>query len=592
MSQQIQIAPSSAMAKNSLPMQLRLSLSEDIVKFEGILDRIEGILLSCLRNSSNTGTSLVCQIVRLQDHHHVTDLVLPARKIPCLLVREGKSYVSNPELDAPSVEELLKELEGVLRSSGSGRLLKQVVPESEDRQVKGSNQPADFVLYVPGCSVHVRILVTEWRPAYNSEIQRFSYAKEGVALWNVDVCAGETPGVSMWLAAETLQAQFIRMQAGQTHGFSLLVRDFLGNATALARHIGGQEQQRKRKLFFPGMFDLAAEVKQHYNDKVERFVTQDRSEAGSIRKYNNLVKSILLSEFVPERSVVLDLACGHGQDLMKFKSKRLRAFIGTDISEAALAEARRRHSSNRVPMYPAAFIQGNLMMPEIFEQIKRAAEAMGVTDESPFDVISIQLALHYIVGSADDAKLFMDRVSSLLKPGGKFIASFPCCDRIGRRIRTIAPVDETTFTEFVFGNETYKVTFTKDELLKLVPALAEPINNKSVEAMESVIEQLDFEEVVNTASNAWGGQYKFWLVQTIDNQEEYIVPLSACESLLTSQMQMTHQVGGNFAEILSHYTEKDSKVVKDFKKHNPDAVLNDDEDEVFKFYRALVFEKK
>lgn len=579
-----------SVGKNSLPAQIRVITSSKDEKYEGILDRIESLAATNLAVAGKPGTSLACQIVRLQDHLRLNDVTLPVKQVPCLLVREGRSYVSNSELDPSAVDGILTELESALRSSDGGKIRKELVVGSDEAQ---SSLPADFILYIPGSVCHVRIWISAWRPVYRSECHRFSFAKEGVPLWNVDVCGQDPSSVSMWLTSETLLAQYNRMIAGQNHGFTLLVRDFMRNATALAKQLGRvlQDSSRKRKLFFSGVFDLAGDVKKHYNDKVERFVSQDQSEAGGIRKYNNLVKSILLSEYVPERAVVLDLACGHGQDLMKYIAKRPRLFIGTDISEVALNEARRRHSSSSRRTYPAEFIQGNLMVPEIFQQIKQTAERMGVTEESPFDIISIQLALHYMVGSSEDAKLFMNRVLGLLKPGGRLIATFPCCERIAGRLRNITPVDDT-FSDFVLGNNIYKVTFSKDELLKVIPSLSDAVMKKSSEDMESQIEQLDLDDVSNTVGNLWGVQYKFWLIQTIDNQEEYIVPFSALEGLLTGQLQMTHDLGGNFAEIVSHFTEKGSKVVKDFKKSNPDAILTDAEEEVFKFYRAVVFHKK
>lgn len=588
MSQPTQTSVNSAVGKNSLPVQIRLVTTTEESKFESVLDRIESLIIANLSNAGKPGTSLTCQIVRLQDNNKLSDIFLPVRTVPCIMVRDGRSYVCNPELDSSAVDGLLTELETALRSSENGKMRKEQLVGTGESVT--SNMSSDFVLYVPGSICHVRILVSAWRPEYPSETQRFSFSKEGVALWNVDVSARTPASVSMWLSAETLQAQFNRMSAGQTHGFTLLVRDFLRNATTLAKQLGSvDESSRKRKLFFSGVFDLAGDVKQHYNEKVQRFVSQDQSDAGSIRKYNNLVKSVLLSEFVPEKACVLDLACGHGQDLMKFKSKRLKMFVGTDISEAALNEARRRHSSARLP-YPADFIQGNLMLPETFHQIQKSCEAMGVTEESPFDVISIQLALHYMVASSDDAKVFMERVLRLLKPGGKLIASFPCCDRIARRLRNIAPANDE-FSEFSFGNDNYKVTFAKDELLKIVPTLGDAIIDKSIDAIEAEIEQIGFDDVSNVVSSTWGVQYKFWLVQTIENQEEFIVPVSALETLMTESFSMNHEIGGNFAEIVSHYTEKGSNVVKDFNKFNPGTVLTDAEEEVFKFYRAVVFRK-
>ena len=582
-----------SVGRNSLPLQIRVLTSNEDAKFDSVLDRVEAAVATTLSAGAKTGTSLVCQFVKLQDHHKHNDISLPVSTTPCLLFREGRSYVCNTELEPEVEESLHAQLDALISTLEPGKIRKDVIEASNDASGSSasSNLPADFVLYVPHSAYHVRILISAWRPTFSTELTRFSYAKDGAPLWAVEMTRDPdtSASVCMSLSWETLSAQFARMTAGQTHGFTLLVRDFLRNAVAVASALGSQTS-RKRKLFFPAVFDLAADVKQHYNDKVDRFISQDQSEAGAIRKYNNLVKSILLSHFVPENPVVLDLACGHGQDLNKYRAKNPKLFIGTDISGAALAEAQRRYKQGRF-RYPAEFIEGNLMLPDIFAEIRRVVQAHGFTEESPFDVISIQLALHYLVGSKEETHVFFDRVLKLLKPGGRFIATFPCCDRIARRLRNATPTDETC-TAFEFGNSNYKVTFAANELIKLIPSVAEVLSAPNpAEAFEAEMEQVDFDEVSQAVGQTWGAQYKFWLVQTIDDQEEYIVPCAALETLL-GEMKLNHEMGGNFSEVVSHYSEHKSPVVNDFKKFNAGITLSDVEEEVFKFYRAIVVKKE
>jgi mRNA (guanine-N7-)-methyltransferase len=228
------------------------------------------------------------------------------------------------------------------------------------------------------------------------------------------------------------------------------------------------------------------------------------------------------------------------------------------------------------------------MLPDIFLDVKRVAESFGITEVSPFDFMSIQLALHYIIGSKDAAKSFFDRVFRLLKPGGRFVATFPCCHRISRRLRNITPTDET-FTEFSFGNSIYRVTFSAEELLKVAPTLGAVVDGKSMELFEAAIDELDFDELAQTVANTWGVQYKFWLVQTIDNQEEFIVPITALEELI-SEFHASQETRGNFAETLRYYTDRNHSVVEDFLKRG--IVLTDEEEEVFSFYRSIVITKE
>jgi SAM-dependent methyltransferase len=254
-----------------------------------------------------------------------------------------------------------------------------------------------------------------------------------------------------------------------------------------------------------------------------------------------------------------------------------------DISEGALAEARKRHTENRRSRYTADFIQGNLMIPETFTEIERVAMAHGQSSSPCFDTVAMQLALHYLIPTEDDARKFFSFVASCLKPGGKFIATFPCCDRIGRRMRNL----ESDNGQYFFGNRQYRVTIEPDQMAKMIPECAEKVS--SPEAMEQAIEhEIDFDSVVDRLGSSWGLQYKFWLIETIDNQEEYVVPIIALERLV-NELGMKVEMSANFAEILRHY--EDSQTIRDFRRSFPKLPLTDDEEEVFKFYRAIVIRK-
>ena len=583
--------------KNSLPVQIRAVTNVDDQKFVDVLERVEQTLLSCI-STSKTGVSLSAQIVYLQDVRGPNRIVLPVETAPAILFREGRSYVTNSRMEDHSADMLRNQLESLLKTAEPGRMTKEDKVTEFGFNQQESRLPADFVIYVPSSDCHVKVMIIGTPPSSAMDVTRFTYSKENVPLWYVDLTSGDEKQVWVSLCESTLAAQYSRMQAGQSHGVTLLVRDFLRNAIAVAKSLNTTEKSKDSKLFFPGVFDLAADVKQHYNEKVGRFVSQEHSEAGGIRKYNNLIKSVLLNHFVSGGSgtarsgpVILDLACGHGQDLMKYKNKYPKFYLGLDISQEALNEARRRYKSSNNIKYPADFMQGNLMLPETFTEIRQRAQAYGITDEAPFDIVSMQLALHYIVGSENDARNFFSQIFALLKPGGRFIATFPCCNRIARRLRDLKFIpDDTNFDELYFGNDTYRVTFKSDEICRIVPKLEPVISQHSEEVLDKELEEIDFEQVATDLGETWGAQYKFYLVQTIDNQEEYVVPNLALEQMF-KEMKVDTEMTANFAEVIAHYAENESPVIRDFKKHNPSLELNPDEDEVFRFYRAIVVRK-
>jgi SAM-dependent methyltransferase len=379
------------------------------------------------------------------------------------------------------------------------------------------------------------------------------------------------------------------MKAGQTNGFSLLVRDFIGNALDVARAVDCASPRVSKTLFFPGVFDMAADVRQHYDAKMARFTRQEESKSGMIRKYNNQVKSAILNQFVPQRAVVLDLACGHGQDLLKFRNKAPKLYVGTDIAQAALNEAQRRYRENRLS-YPAQFIPGNLRLADVYQSIMEVASAQGYPDTAVFDTVSMQLAIHYLIGSRDDANEFLSRVARMMKSGGQFIVTLPCCDRIANRLRSINPENIGSFNSFEFGNELYNVSFITEELVKLIPELTQSISDRNMDAFESALAETDFDEVVSKASTTWGVKYMFWLVDTIERQEEYLVPMESL-SQVALECGLSVELSRNFAEVPDLFPDSASQSGPGGRRQTQTVVLSDVEEEVSNIYRAVVFKK-
>ena len=569
--------------RNGLPPQFRIVTSKGDSKFESLLDRVETAVSQTIGISTNKDVTMLCQFVRLTDPDRTNSIALPISTCPVLLAREGRGYVCDPVLSAKSVEDLQSRLDGLVKTMEPGRIRYHSIPPTIENS-KAQLSPrahSDFVIYLPQSDFHLRIFVTDWKPVSDVPVPSFVYSKDSVDLWTVTI---HPTSVYLSASASTLHMQYSRMAGGQTHGFTLIVRDFLRNAFAIAgslQEATGQPSTTSR-LHYPGVFDISADVRQHYNEKMERFKSQEDSEAGHVRKYNNLIKTVLINECVPTHCVVLDIACGHGQDLFKYGKRSPKLYIGVDISTAALAEARKRHSENRRFKYTADFIEGNLMLPETFTNIERVVMAHGQSGGMPcFDTVAMQLALHYLIPTEEDARKFFNFVSSSLKRGGKFMATFPCCDRIGRRMRHLESGPGGVF----FGNKQYRVTFTPDELKKIIPQ----VDASSDTTLEQAIENdVDFDQVVTRLSTTWGNQYKFWLIDTIDNQEEYVVPIIALENL-AKECGLSIEINANFGEILEHYSEHPT--VKDFRRAYPHVSLSTDEEEIFRFYRGIVFRK-
>jgi mRNA (guanine-N7-)-methyltransferase len=76
-------------------------------------------------------------------------------------------------------------------------------------------------------------------------------------------------------------------------------------------------------------------------------------------RYNNYVKAFLIQDFMKQGAQVLDLACGRGGDLKKFRENKAGSYYGVDIVPGRIEEARERHRESRC-MFAAVFEVGDV----------------------------------------------------------------------------------------------------------------------------------------------------------------------------------------------------------------------------------------
>ena len=104
-------------------------------------------------------------------------------------------------------------------------------------------------------------------------------------------------------------------------------------------------------------------VRQHYNERPEQDVhARQNSPIFRLRKFNNWVKSVLIAKFQPEPdddippgSLVLDIGCGKGGDLQKWLKAEARGYVGIDIADVSVQQARERYEGIRGRRFPARF---------------------------------------------------------------------------------------------------------------------------------------------------------------------------------------------------------------------------------------------
>ncbi|ELU44634.1 mRNA capping enzyme [Rhizoctonia solani AG-1 IA] len=176
-----------------------------------------------------------------------------------------------------------------------------------------------------------------------------------------------------------------------------------------------------------------------------------------LRNFNNWIKSVLIAKFgrrpLQESNThgsnphgrgitsgkVLDLGCGKGGDLRKWGKASIREYVGLDIAEVSISQARNRHME--------------LVPNQRFDAEFHAAVVSPGRLRTPFDVVSMQFCMHYAFESLQKVRTMLENVSDYLRPGGIFLGTIPNSDLLLSRLNQL-PGDETSF-----GNSVYSIRF-------------------------------------------------------------------------------------------------------------------------------------
>lgn len=216
---------------------------------------------------------------------------------------------------------------------------------------------------------------------------------------------------------------------------------------------------------------LAPAVADHYN-QLENTGLRERSKSPIfyLRNFNNWVKSMLIGEFLHRlgdenvsdaRPVVLDMGCGKGGDMLKWRKGDIRHLICVDIAETSVEQCRSRYSDLKErnarerhpqPLFSAEFIAADCSRVRLQDQLRNPNICI--------DLVSIQFSLHYGFESLQQAEQWVQNVADRLRPGGYFLATIPDAQAI------MARLDANGGKEF--GNDVFSV---KRRGTRMPPAL-------------------------------------------------------------------------------------------------------------------------
>jgi mRNA (guanine-N7-)-methyltransferase len=153
-------------------------------------------------------------------------------------------------------------------------------------------------------------------------------------------------------------------------------------------------------------------TKRHYDSTL--FHSQrDRAQGVlyKLKKYHNAVKRELITTYAQNADSLLDVCCGRGGDLQKWKAARVKYVRGLDLSPVEIKEAQRRYATLHSPYLTCEFQIADLAQPYMCDRV--------------YDVVTCMFGLHYFFESERVLDTFLDTVTRSLKPGGVFFGIAP-----------------------------------------------------------------------------------------------------------------------------------------------------------------------
>ena len=228
-----------------------------------------------------------------------------------------------------------------------------------------------------------------------------------------------------------------------------------------------QEVKKEERAVNTKMVILTETALTHYETKRDMGI-EGRS-AGRLlflRSFNNWAKSTLIRQYCRKEASVLDLCCGKGGDIHKWKLSGCGHYVGMDISEHAINHAVERFKKyDKRDIFPAIFVKKadvsdssldiNYIIPHYVQ----------------FDIVSCQMSMHYVFNSEQSVRTLLNIVTSRLVPGGHFIGTIPDSNVLVKKLRASKEAtDESGKTRvFTFGNSFYSAVVPQKHFPKEKP---------------------------------------------------------------------------------------------------------------------------
>lgn len=236
--------------------------------------------------------------------------------------------------------------------------------------------------------------------------------------------------------------------------------DLVGDQSA--KSVSSSPLKRKSEVLDPPAKKVCLQeghssaVAAHYNELQECGLQQrSQSRIFYLRNFNNWMKSALINEFlgrVRERKnrniAVLDLGCGKGGDLLKWRKGKIDQLVCTDIAEVSVQQCKQRYvemkeRARHEHVFEAEFVTADSTKELLSTKLK--------DPKMTFDICSCQFVYHYSFETYEQADMMLRNACERLCPGGYFIGTTPDGFELVKRLEA----SETNS----FGNDVYGVTF-------------------------------------------------------------------------------------------------------------------------------------
>ena len=304
--------------------------------------------------------------------------------------------------------------------------------------------------------------------------------------------------------------------------------------------------------------DASKDVAAMYNSLNDRHRTLDGgSEILHLRNLQNFIKSILFQRHLPKGNrnsgaAVLDLACGKGGDMLKFKASNIATYVGIDVAANSVRDAAVRYNgaNGRQAMpFGATLLAGDYCDPTLPSRLP---------PNQLYHLASAQFSMHYAFRSEERARAFLSNASCRLHPGGVLVCTTPDANVLVKRLRA-APSNQ-------FGNSLYTVKFgaTTCGPNKTIPA---------------------------ATTSPYGLAYTFALKEAVEECEEYLVHIPTLRKLC-HEFDLELLYATNFTEFFASEVYNHVPLLERMKALPENGYVSQEEWDVAHLYMVVAMRKR